>query len=115
MSAAPSHDRPQAVTANRLTDGAVVYLDSKGDWSRRIGSARVADDAETLAAMLRAAAEAEAARAVVGAYAIDVSVDGDAVKPVKYKEVIRAFGPSSHAHFGLQASEDPTTAYMNGV
>lgn len=107
--------QPQVVTANRLTDGNVVYLADDGSWTRRIGSAQVGTDSEVLESLLHRAAEAEAAQEIVGAYAIDVTPDGASVKPVKYKEVIRAFGPSSHTNFGLQASEDPTTAYMNGV
>jgi len=105
----------QVVTANRLTDGNVVYLAQDGSWTRAIADAEVADTDVTINTLLQRAADAEANQEIVGVYAIDVSIDGTSVKPTNYKEVIRAKGPTTHTNFGMQALEDPTTAYMNGV
>lgn len=106
----------QVVTANRLTDGSVVYLTGAGAWSRRIGAAAVAAEKSAAGALLAAAAEAEARREVVGAYAVEVTAGDGAVTPVKRKEAIRALGPTTHPGFGMQAAEGgPSAAYANGV
>ena len=44
------------VTANRLGDGAVVYLDADGDWSERLGNGWVALDQDDETALLARAA-----------------------------------------------------------
>ena len=52
---------PQAVTANRLRDGLVVFLTADGGWSEGVGDAARADDddaAATLLATAEAASEA---------------------------------------------------------
>ena len=105
----------QVVTANRLTDGNVVYLAQDGSWTRVIAEAEIADADGAIEVLLQRAADAEAEQEIVGVYAIDVSVDDKIVKPTNYKEVIRAMGPTTHTNFGMQALEDPTTAYANGV
>jgi len=105
----------QVVTANRLLDGSVVYLAADGSWTNSIRIANIAQEDAAVQGMLKSAADAEASQEIVGAYAIDVSVDTSSVTPTKYKELIRAKGPTTHTNFGMQALEDPTTAYMNGV
>ncbi|MHC8509363.1 MAG: DUF2849 domain-containing protein [Rhodospirillales bacterium] len=113
----PSEDSnlSQVITANRLTDGSVVYLTSAGDWSRRIGGAAVAAEKSTAEALLAAARQAEQRREVVGAYTVEVAAAGDAVTPVKRKEAIRALGPTTHPGFGIQAEGGSAAAYANGV
>ncbi len=82
-----------AVTANRLGDGSVAYL-TGGGWSARFGDCLVADDAAGLARLNAAAAEAEQAQIVVGAYVFDVAIDGGEIRPVRRREAIRAAGPT---------------------
>jgi hypothetical protein len=91
----------KAVTANRLSDGAVVYLAEDGEWAERINGARVADGKEAAAALLADAERDAALCRVVTPYLIDVARNPDgALRPATYREHIRAFGPSIHPQFG---------------
>ena len=85
---------PQIVTASRLADGTVVFLDTDGGWSERLDRAAVFADKTDSAAGLEAGKAAEAASRVVDVYAVDVSVQGGATVPTKLRELIRARGPT---------------------
>ena len=82
-------------TANRLLDGAVVYLGPDGVWGEAIGRARIAADADQAAELEAQGQEAVAARHVVEPYLIDVKIsdDGGPV-PIGWRETIRAHGPT---------------------
>lgn len=84
----------QAVTANRLRDGAVVFLTAGGAWSRAVNDSAVARSGDEAAALLAVGARAAAERIVVEPYLIEVSVTDGAVRPLSARETIRAFGPS---------------------
>lgn len=91
---------PQVLTANRLSDGAVVYWAADRQWTEKLEQASIVVDA--------AAAEAEGKRAqearlLVGAYLMDVRMDGTKLHPVKMRELIRAAGPSVRLDLGKQA------------
>lgn len=80
----------QMVTANRLTDGMVVYLTDQGDWATQFSAGAVlAGEAAAEAAMAKAN-EAAKRRLVVSQYLIDVLVEGESVKPTSTRERIRA-------------------------
>ena len=114
----------QAVTANLLTDGAVVFLGFDGEWRRSIDEARIAERDDDTAEML---AEAIASNKVVGPYLIEVDVraaEGATrfVRPSKYRERIRAFGPTTHPAFAtklvpshFEPRMDVSTAFANGI
>lgn len=89
----------QVVTANRLRDGLVVYLAEGGRWVEEVGQAVMASDAESAKALLAAGEQAVADRVVVAPYLIDVRAEGGRVMPTRYREVLRALGPSSHPEF----------------
>lgn len=95
----------QIVTANRLTDGRVVYLAAHGAWSEWPGEAAVAGDG-TQAAALLARAQADAVSRVVEPYLIDLDDDAG-VTPRRYRELIRASGPSVRRDLGKQAAPRP--------
>lgn len=84
---------PTAITANRLTDGAVVWLTAAGAWSPRINEAAVATSAETVQNLLSRAQRDE--NTAVGAYpaTVALSANGQA-EPVTLRERIRVAGPS---------------------
>jgi hypothetical protein len=86
----------QVLTANRLSDGVVVFLDANGRWSEHIAAARLAEKADA-----EALTEAGDARGdeVVAPYLIDVALEAQGPKPLRYRERIRAFGPSIHPQF----------------
>lgn len=85
----------QVVTANRLADGQVVYFTSQGGWSETIADGAVAHDKDSATALLLRAERAVAEQVVVEPYLIQVTHkdDGD-ILPVRYREAIRALGPS---------------------
>ncbi|GBD50330.1 DUF2849 domain-containing protein [Methylopila sp. Yamaguchi] len=93
-SAAKTKAATQIVTANRLSDGVVVYLAPDGGWIDRIDSALVAEGAEALAEAVAAGKRAEAAQEVVESYPIDVTREGGRLKPLRLREEIRAVGPT---------------------
>ena len=95
---------PQVVTANRIGDGTVVYLTRVGGWSERIADGQVSrsdEERDTLMAVARETAEIPE---VVEPYAIDVVEGAGVVRPVRYREAIRAQGPTTHPAFGQQAA-----------
>ncbi|MCG6858126.1 MAG: DUF2849 domain-containing protein [Salaquimonas sp.] len=81
------------ITANRLSDGAVVYLAAEG-WLTEITHAAVLNAHDAIEAGLAAAARAVANREIVDTAAIDVTVEDKGPVPVRLRERIRAFGPT---------------------
>jgi hypothetical protein len=78
------------VTANRLLDGAVVYLTERHEWSEQFTDGAVWNDKESADAALAASEEAVKARLVVGPYLFDVAVTDQGPKPTSARERIRA-------------------------
>ncbi len=82
----------KVMTANRLREGHVVYMDAEGDWSASLGDAAcAADDAASDALGAQAEQSVRAGR-VVGPYLIDVIEADGAVHPLGTREIIRAAG-----------------------
>lgn len=114
----------QVMTANKLSDGIVVFLDYDGTWTRHIDDARVAEREEDFADMQAEAAESTE---VVDPYLIDVEVrsaEGSSrfIKPTQYRERIRAFGPSTHPAFAkkpvpdhFDPRADASSVFMSGI
>lgn len=95
----------QVVTANRIGDGTVVYLTRVGGWSERITDGEVSrsdEERDTLMAVAQATAEIPE---VVEPYLIDVVEEAGVIRPVRYREAIRAQGPPVHPAFAKQAAE----------
>jgi hypothetical protein len=93
----------EIVTANRLADGAVVYLTATGGWSERFADAAVAAD-EAAAVALQATGDAAAkAQLVVAPYRAPVLLEAGRPVPADMKERIRSRGPSIHPELGKQA------------
>lgn len=84
----------QVITANRLTDGAVVFLDVDGHWSERLDRSQVFPDKVPAATGLDIGKAAEAGNLIVDLYAVDVTVQAGAIVPLKLREAIRARGPT---------------------
>ena len=80
------------LTANRLRDGAVVYLGRDGNWSSEIATARFAHNDEEEQALKDAGAAAAKANLVVDVQVIDTAVSDK--RPLRLRELIRATGPT---------------------
>lgn len=83
----------QVITANRLRDGIVIYLQAHGDhhhWCENIRDASVFDAGDVDAMLARAARDVRENR-VVDPYAIGVSADRT---PLTQREAVRAGGPT---------------------
>ena len=81
---------PNVVTANRLTDGIVVYLAPDGSWTEEIARARLAETEDETKALEAQAAEDVKARKVVAVYPMEVALHDGAVDPLSVRERIRA-------------------------
>jgi hypothetical protein len=100
----------QVISANRLGDGIVVYLAADNSWCELISGSVIALDETAADAMLAEAKQAEQQRVVVDPYLIDVAeVDGE-VRPTKYREFIRATGPSVRPDLSKQSYVPDTGA-----
>jgi hypothetical protein len=78
-------------TANLLREGRVAWLAADGAWVTAITEARRFDAVSRPAGEALARA-AEAAQQVVGAYAVPVAPESG--QPVRFREQLRAAGPS---------------------
>ncbi|MFP6747005.1 MAG: DUF2849 domain-containing protein [Alphaproteobacteria bacterium] len=84
----------QAITANRLSDGYVIYLTAKGGWSERIEDCQAIDDPATADELLRRAERRAGGDLVVGPYLFKIARrDGRSI-PLGQREILRTTGPS---------------------
>lgn len=93
MAKAPVLAPHSVITANRLRDGAVVFLATDGMWREAIGDARIAVPAEVPALLEQAAAQV-AANQIVAPYATGITPTPAGPMPLRQRERIRAAGPS---------------------
>ncbi|HEY1961112.1 MAG TPA: DUF2849 domain-containing protein [Rhizomicrobium sp.] len=94
---------PQALTANRLQTGDVVYWRG-GDWVDYFMDAEIFPESAAADGALKAAQQFVADRVVVNPYLFPVRVTEDGAYPVEEREIIRAGGPSIHPDLGKQAA-----------
>ena len=84
---------PVVVTANRVADGAVVYLRADGSWSTALDDAVITSEIGAARDMIGVAI-ADDLRAV-GPYIAPVKLTGDGeVRPGNLRELIRRAGPT---------------------
>ncbi len=90
------------ITANRLSDGLVVFLDAQARWSEDFHLGAVISDAEAKASALAKAAASAEANEVVEPYWIDLERRGGHFVPKALREAIRATGPTCRRDLGKQ-------------
>ena len=96
--------RFQAVTANRLLDGEVVYLAADNSWTEVFGEAEIADGPEAGEALLARAVPDGFEKQVLEPYLFEaVEDEGTGFRPVSVREIIRAKGPTVRLDLGKQA------------
>ncbi len=101
---------PVVFTANRLRDGESVWLGASGVWVEDINAARVLRNETERDASQALADQADADNIVVEPYAIDVSAQDGVVAPLKFREQIRAAGPTVRLDLGKQAQTHASRA-----
>lgn len=99
---------PITFTANRLLDGEVVWLGAHGKWVEDVNSALVITTEAEKEDQAAVAHKADADNVVVEPYEIDLTVEGSTIVPVRFREQIRAAGPTFRLDLGKQAN---TTAH----
>jgi sulfite reductase (NADPH) hemoprotein beta-component len=80
----------QIVTANRLRDGAVVYLTAGKSWSEDFAESLALRDEAAAQAALEAAGADVKARLIVGPYLAEAEETPEGLKPNSARERIRA-------------------------
>ena len=96
--------RFQAVTANRLTDGEVVYLAANNRWVEGFAAADIVDGAEAAEALLARAMPADFELSVLEPYLFEVLEENGGYKPASVREIIRAAGPTVRLDLGKQSA-----------
>lgn len=97
---------PKILTANALVEGDVVYLDARGQWTRRPAEALLIED-EADAALHLLDAEARA-HEVVGPYLADARSGACGPVPDSRRDRVRLTGPSPRVLTALP--DQPTDA-----
>ncbi len=90
----------KAVTANRLEDGAVVYLGDDDQWTPHLCVAAHFDDADAEDVLAAARGRTEE---ITDAYLVAVDDEGALVGRETLRETIRKSGPTVRADLGYQA------------
>jgi hypothetical protein len=84
----------QVVSANRLSDGTVVYLDSQGNWVESLAAAAAFTSPAEVEAGLRQAQISVAANEVVEPFGVPVEQGADGLHAVSLRNAIRELGPT---------------------
>lgn len=84
----------QIMTANRLGDGAVVYLAADDEWVLSLHDAEVAEGEEAAIRLEERARLAMKQQKIVGPYLFAVADSERGILPVSQREIIRAAGPT---------------------
>ncbi|MBX3493143.1 MAG: DUF2849 domain-containing protein [Parvibaculum sp.] len=93
----------QALTANRLADGIVVYLTADNRWSESLQDADVIEGKEAGEALLARAQPAIDGNIVVEPYLFEVVREDGNIRAASVRETIRQAGPTVRLDLGKQA------------
>jgi hypothetical protein len=85
---------PSVISANRLEDGAVVYLADEGNWADTLAAAKLLATKPEVTAGLEAAHRAVESNLVLDPLAVEVSEVPTGWRPMSLRNTIRAAGPS---------------------
>jgi len=84
----------QMIIANRLRDGAVVFLASSEGWELAIGAGTVIDNEADATRLMAVAKRHEGECKVIDPQLIEVEINDGKPRPTAIREAIRAFGPT---------------------
>jgi hypothetical protein len=82
------------LTANRLSDGVVVFLDYEGSWAEGIATAAIARYPQEARALEARGAHDAGRNRVVEPYLVEVRETADGLVPIRTRERVRIAGPS---------------------
>jgi uncharacterized protein DUF2849 len=82
------------LTANRLDDGIVVFLDFEGAWSENIAEALAARSPDEVRQLQDRGTHDAAHNLVVEPYLVEVREVAGSLVPIRYRERVRVTGPS---------------------
>jgi sulfite reductase (NADPH) hemoprotein beta-component len=85
---------PKLVSANRLSDGIVVYLGADGAWRDTLEEARCFDDEAEAKDGLVAAQDDARRNLVVDPFLVAVESGAEGLRPITLRNAIRARGPT---------------------
>ena len=94
----------QVISANRLSDGIVVFRAQGGAWVEQLRDAEILPDAAAVKAALGLVDLDIKANHVIEVAAFEVAVRDGHVEPVHLRDKIRARGPTTHPLHGKQAA-----------
>ncbi len=83
---------PVVITANRLSDGAVVHRTASGEWTEELAEAQVLRSTEDARSALKAA-QGDGLEAV-GPYIAPIDASEASAQPGNMREFIRTSGPT---------------------
>lgn len=92
------------LTANRVSDGDVVFFGRDHQWSLKISEALYAQGESDLQLLEEQLALAESGTDVTDAYVFDAELVEGALRPKHIRERIRTLGPTVRADLGKQSS-----------
>ena len=84
----------QMIIANRLRDGAVVFLATNEAWEPAIAAGAVIESEADATRLMAVAKRHEGTCQVIDPQLIDVELKDGQVRPTAIREAIRAFGPT---------------------
>ena len=94
----------QVISANRLSDGIVVFRAKGGAWVEQLRDAEILADAAAVKAALGLVEQDVKANHVIEVTAFEVAINHGQVEPVHLRDKIRARGPTTHPGHGKQAA-----------
>lgn len=86
--------RISVLTANRLSDGIVVFLNGRGAWSESVGTAAVARSPQEASALEARGAQDAERNLVVDPYLVEMREVAGRLEPIRTREQVRIGGPS---------------------
>ena len=98
------------LTANRLTDGRVVFFDGEGGWSEDRSRALLAEQGGGHDAALARARQSESDNVVVAIEAVEVERHDGAIRPLHLRDRIRFGGPTIFVAAGAEPQAAPAPA-----
>jgi hypothetical protein len=85
---------PKVISANRLTDGIVVYLGQENEWPNSLAAARIFPDEAATQAGLETAKATVKKNLILDPVVVEISGEGTDLRAKSLRDSIRANGPT---------------------